>query len=109
MLSRLFALPFLLAATAHAAETAEAHGAEPAGLAKITHDFGISVPFILAQVLNFLIVAFILWKFAFKPVMVTLDERQQKIASGLKYADEMQAKLAATQQETAAIIKTANV
>jgi F-type H+-transporting ATPase subunit b len=29
------------------------------------------------------VVAFILWKFAFKPVLATLDERQQKIASGL--------------------------
>jgi F-type H+-transporting ATPase subunit b len=41
--------------------------------------------------------------------MATLDERQQKISSGLKYAEEMQAKLAATQQESAALIKSANV
>ena len=67
------------------------------------------MPFILAQILSFSIVAFILWKLAFKPVLATLDERQQKIASGLKYAEEMQAKLAATQQETAALIKKANV
>jgi F-type H+-transporting ATPase subunit b len=83
--------------------------AAASGITQITQDFGVSVPLILAQILSFSIVAFVLWKFAFKPVMATLDERQQKIAAGLKYTDEMQAKLAATQQETAAILKNANV
>lgn len=108
MLSRLIALPFLLAATARAAETAaEAHG-EPSTITKIMHDFGITVPFLAAQIVNFLIVAFILWKFAFKPVLASLDERQKKIADGLRYADEMKAKLEATQQESAAILKQAS-
>jgi F-type H+-transporting ATPase subunit b len=92
-----------------AAATAHVDGAAASGITKITQDFGISVPLILAQILSFSIVAFVLWKFAFKPVMLTLDERQQKISSGLKYAEEMQAKLAATQQETVVIIKNANV
>ncbi len=105
MLSSLLVLA--AAATTHAVEGA--HGEAASGITKITQDFGISVPFILAQILSFSIVAFILWKLAFKPVLATLDERQQKIASGLKYAEEMQAKLAATQQETAALIKKANV
>src|SRR5436853_439756 len=101
------ALLFLAAAAAH--PEAAAHGEAASGITKITQDFGISLPFLLAQILNFSVVAFILWKFAFKPVMATLDERQQKIASGLKYAEEMQAKLAATQQESAAVIKQAQV
>jgi F-type H+-transporting ATPase subunit b len=105
MLSSLLVLA--AAATTHAVEGA--HGEAASGITKITQDFGISVPFILAQILSFSIVAFILWKLAFKPVLATLDERQQKIASGLKYAEEMQAKLASTQQETAALIKKANV
>ena len=96
----------LAAATTHAAAGAPVEAAS--GLTQITQDFGISVPLILAQTLSFSIVASVLWKFAFKPVMVTLDERQAKIASGLKYAEDMQAKLAATQQETAAILKQAN-
>lgn len=100
----------LAQAAGHVADVAAAHGEVAAsGISKITHDFGISWPFILAQIINFSVVAFILWKFAFKPVLATLDERQQKIASGLKYAEEMQAKLAATQQESAAIIKQSQV
>src|SRR5579863_7309762 len=77
------------------------------GISKITQDFGISWPFLLAQILNFSIVAFILWRFAFKPVLATLDERQQKIAAGLKYADDMKAKLEEIQQESAASAKKA--
>ena len=83
------------------------HAAPASGISKITQDFGISWPFILAQILNFSIVAFILWRFAFKPVLATLDERQKKIASGLKYAEEMKAKLEAVQQESVASAKKA--
>jgi F-type H+-transporting ATPase subunit b len=80
--------------------------ADPAsGISKITKDFGISWPFLLAQILNFSIVAFLLWRFAFKPVLSTLDERQKKIASGLQYADEMKVKLDAIQQESVASAK----
>ena len=71
MFSHLFALLAQVAGTA-------AESAAPAtGITKITQDFGISVPFILAQILNFSVVAFVLWKFAFKPVLATLDERQE--------------------------------
>src|SRR5476649_87408 len=98
-------LLFLAQVTSQAAEAAAAHGEPATGITKIFQDFGISWPFFLAQVVNFSLVAFILWKFAFKPVLATLDERQKKIADGLRYADEMKAKLEATQQESAAILK----
>ena len=88
---------------------AAAPEAAPAGnaISKITQEFGISWPFILAQVLNFSIVAFLLWKFAFKPVLATLDERQKRIADGLRYTDEMKAKLEAVQQDSVATAKRA--
>jgi F-type H+-transporting ATPase subunit b len=105
MLSNLLVLA---QATTHAAEGA-AHAEAATGVTKIIQDFGISWPFFLAQVVNFSVVAFILWKFAFKPVLATLDERQKKIADGLKYTEEMKAKLESTQQESAAIIKKASV
>jgi len=96
----------ILLAQATAAEAGPAAGG---GITKITKDFGLSVPFILAQILNFSIVAFVLWRFAFKPVLATIDERQKKIASGLQYADEMKAKLEAVQQESVASAKKAQV
>jgi F-type H+-transporting ATPase subunit b len=79
--------------------------AAASGITKITEDFGISAPLILAQILSFSIVTFVLWKFAFKPVMATLDERAEKIDAGLKYAEQMKAQLAATQQQTEAAIR----
>lgn len=103
MLSHLI---LLAQATGSAAEAVAPHG-DTSAITKITQEFGISVPFILAQVVNFSIVAFVLWRFAFKPVLATLDERQRKIASGLQYADEMKAKLEAVQQESVASAKRA--
>ena len=103
-----FLLP-LAQMSEHAVETVAAHGEAPSALTQITENFGISVPLILAQVVSFSIVAFVLWKFAFKPVLATLDERQHKIADGLKYAEEMKAKLEAAQQQTAAQLKSAQV
>jgi len=99
----------LAEATAPAVEAAAHHGEAASGITKITQDFGISVPFLLAQIVSFCVVAFVLWKFAFKPVMATIDERKHKIADGLRYTEEMKAKLAAAQQESAAIVKTAQL
>jgi len=82
---------------------------EASGLTKITADFGIDLPFIVAQAVNFLIVAFLLWKFAFKPVMATIEERQTKIAAGLKFAEDAKAQLATAQQENVAILKNAQI
>ena len=104
----LSSLLILAQVTGHAAE-ATAHSEAATGITKIFQNFGISWPFFLAQVLNFSVVAFILWKFAFKPVIATLDERQQKIAAGLQYAEEMKAKLEAVQQESAASAKRAQL
>jgi F-type H+-transporting ATPase subunit b len=58
---------------------------------------------------NFCIVAIVLYKFAVKPIVATLDERQQKIADGLQYAEEMKAQLAAAERERAEKIKEAAV
>ncbi|MDD2762900.1 MAG: F0F1 ATP synthase subunit B [Opitutaceae bacterium] len=88
-----------------------ATSAEPdenaSGVTKLFSDFGIDPPLLLAQILSFSVVAFLLWKFAFKPVLATLEDRQRQIESGLKYAEEMKAKLAQAQQDSVAIIKQA--
>lgn len=90
------------------ATTTTEHGeAATDSITKLMHDFGINLPSVSAQVLSFCIVAFIIYRFGFKPILETLDERQAKISAGLKYAEEMQAKLAASHQESAALVKTA--
>ncbi len=70
--------------------------------------FGIDGKLILAQAINFAIVAFLLWRFAFKPVMATLDERQHKIAEGLQFAEESKKQLAETEKRQAEVLREAN-
>lgn len=103
----LSSLLVLAETTTHVVETA-AQG-EASGVTKIFTDFGINVPGILAQIVNFTVVAIILWRFAFKPVMASIQERQEKIQAGLKYAEDMKTQLAAAQQESASLIKNAQL
>ena len=83
--------------------------AEADKLTMITDKFGVKLPTLIAQMINFCLVALVLYKFAVKPIVATLDERQQKIADGLQYAEEMKAQLAAAERERAEKIKTAAV
>ena len=55
--------------------------------ASVLNDFGVEKPLLLAQIVNFAIVAFLLWKFAFKPVMATIDARKKAIDDGLRYTE----------------------
>ena len=66
---------------------------------EIFQRFDVTWPTLIAQMVNFLLVALVLYKFAVKPIIATLDERQQKIAEGLQYAEEMKDQLAATERE----------
>jgi F-type H+-transporting ATPase subunit b len=59
------------------------------------------------QVISFLILFTVLYKFGIKPTIATMEERNRKIESGLKHADEMQAKLAAAAQESAQLVRNA--
>jgi len=100
---------------AHAAHDAvvalgeEATPAEGNKLTMITDKFGVTVPTLIAQMVNFCLVAFVLYKFAVKPIAATLDERQQKIADGLQYAEEMKTQLAEAERERAEKIKQAAI
>lgn len=74
---------------------------------EFANQFGFNTNLILAQAVNFAIVAFLLYRFAIKPIAATLDERQQKIADGLQYAEEMKTQLAEAERERAEKIKQA--
>jgi F-type H+-transporting ATPase subunit b len=96
---------YLLFLAAAAAEG----GGKPSGVTQLLSDFGIDLPLLLAQILCFSIVAILIWRFAFKPVLSTMEARQRQIESGLRYAEEMKAKLAQTQLESVAILKQAQL
>ena len=76
-------------------------------VAQLARQFGVEWKFLAAQIINFCIVAFLLFKFAFKPVLATIEERQEKIADGLQYAEEMKSKLAESKKKQIEVLKEA--
>jgi len=80
---------------------------EEGKLEAIAGKFGVTWPTLIAQMVNFIIVAVVLYKFAVKPIASTLDERQQKISEGLQYAEEMKTQLAEAERERNEKIKEA--
>lgn len=75
----------------------------------ITDKFGVSVPTLIAQMVNFCLVALVLYYFAVKPISATLEERQQKISDGLQYAEEMKTQLAEAERERTEKVKQAAI
>lgn len=71
-------------ASAKVAEYAGGAELEPSGIAGT---LGLDLKLFIAQLINFAIVLFILWRFVFKPVAGKLSERTDKIEKALKNAD----------------------
>lgn len=95
-------------AEASALEADAAH-AEQGMVAELAGQFGVDWPTLIAQMINFCIVAVALYFLAVKPIAATLDERQQKIADGLQYAEEMKTQLAEAERERAEKVKQAAI
>jgi len=90
---------------AHTA-TPVAHGAAEAqgpleGIIKLFGDFGVDAPHLIAQLVNFSILAFVLYKFAIKPALGQLEER-------IRQAEQLQADRAQAEQKLADAKKTAH-
>lgn len=68
---------------------------------------GIQWPKLIAQFVNFAIVLFVLWRFAYKPVFKLLEARRLKIAEGIADAEKIKAELAATEAERKRVLAEA--
>ena len=65
-------------------------GGDLANAAKDTaKTFGWSKEHFIAQCISFSIVAFLLHRFAYKPILTVLEERKKRIAEGLANADKI--------------------
>ena len=65
---------------------------------------GITWPKLIAQFINFSVVLFVLWKFAYKPVFAMLEARREKIAEGLANAEKIKAQLVQTEADRLKIL-----
>jgi F-type H+-transporting ATPase subunit b len=70
--------------------------------------FGVQTSLFVAQVISFLIVAALLYKFAYKPILAVLEERRQKIAEGLANAEKIKQELANAQANAHELLNQAN-
>jgi len=60
---------------------------------ELVKTFHIEANLLAAQIVNFVIVLLVLYKFAYGPILKTLNDRTKKIEKGLKDAEESQKKL----------------
>lgn len=64
---------------------------------EIAVNFGWNLPHFIAQIISFCIVAFLLHRFAYKPILKVLEERRERIAQGLANAEKIKKELAETE------------
>ncbi|HEX7618366.1 MAG TPA: F0F1 ATP synthase subunit B [Verrucomicrobiae bacterium] len=70
-------------------------------------ELGIHWKILAAQTINFSIVLFVLWRFAYRPVFAMLEARRQKIADAMADADKIKVELAKTQADRRAVLAQA--
>ena len=87
-----------------------ANAAVPTGnpLVDIPQQFGLNAWGFFCQVVSFCIVAFVLVKFAYNPILAVLEERRKRIAEGLENAAKIQGQLADAQKTAEEIRNKAN-
>ena len=75
----------------------------------IVETFGIDWPMLIAQAINFLIVAYVIWKFAFKNILSTIKEREKQISDSLKNADRIKLELEETEKQQQETLQEASI
>jgi len=70
--------------------------------------FGFDVWIFLSQVISFILVALVLRRFAYKPILAVLEERRRRIEEGLLNAEKIKQQLAEAEQRHAEILAQAN-
>src|SRR5262245_27421925 len=75
---------------------------------QVALQFGLDWPHFIAQCVSFLIVAGVLYKYAYKPVLGVLEERRHRIAEGLANAEKMKQELANAQAKAQEILNQAS-
>jgi len=78
-------------------------------MGEIISIFHLDLKLILAQLVNFSIVVFVLWYFAFKPLSKTMSDRADKIEKSLKDAEQIAVNLKDSEAQKNEIIKAARV
>ena len=82
---------------------------EPQVTQSVLGTLGINWMLFMAQLVNFGIVVFVMWKWVYTPLLAVLDKRNKEIEDGLKNAQAAKKNLADANLEKEAILKEARV
>ena len=74
----------------------------------VGEQFGFNTQLLVCQSISFLLVALLLHKFAYKPIINILEERRAKIAESLANAEKIKKQLAESEARHAEILARAN-
>lgn len=74
---------------------------------QIAQTFGWNAQLFLSQVVSFCLVAFLLQRFAYKPILAMLEERKARIAESLANAEKIKSELASAQAKAQEIVTQA--
>src|SRR5882672_589593 len=75
---------------------------------QIASTFGVDRPHLAAQIISFGIVCLLLHRFAYKPILKMLEDRQRQIAQALADTEKIKAELAQTEAQRHEIMIQAN-
>ena len=76
---------------------------------EIARTFGVDWPHLISQIISFLIVCALLYRFAYKPVLRMLATRRELIAQGLANTQKIEAELMKTEAQRHEVLARANV
>ncbi len=76
---------------------------------EIARTFGVDWPHLVAQIISFSILCLLLYKFAYKKILQTLDERRMMIAESLANSEKIKAELVQTEAQRQEVMAQANV
>lgn len=65
---------------------------------------GINLKILFAQLLNFAILLFVLWRFAYRPILNLLKERREKVSHGVEDAKNAELKLGEAKEKERAVL-----
>lgn len=68
---------------------------------------GINGKLFAAQLFNFGLVLFVMWRFVYRPLLTLMEKRTKEIQDGLKHAQDAKVRLADAQTEKERILKDA--
>jgi len=74
---------------------------------KLIEALGLDIKILISQLINFTILMFILYKFAYKPMLKMLDDRNKTIEKGIANAEHAKDKLIEIQQQEKNVMKKA--